>query len=166
MLSGVPIKSTGNTDARQLKFVLMTWLFINRGKAAAHFLCFPLQHLPLLRPYLGTYPDYSLWSLLSNHLGQSTSIEQEATVELNFAWIHMVSCCHSEFALLQPRWATRNKSHQGAGSLASKINMACGCFLWRSPNLFPLCRIKSPLRGNQSQFTLAPHRVSSLWKVS
>lgn len=159
-------KSAGNADAWQPKFVLMTWLFIVRGKAAAHFLCFPLQHLPLLRPYLGTIQITAFDPLLSNHLGQSASTEQEATVELNFAWIPTVSCWHSEFALPQPRWATNNKGHQGAGCLASKINMTCGSFLWHSLNLLTLCRIKSHLRGNQCQFTLAPHRASSLWKVS
>lgn len=159
-------KSAGNTDARQPKFVLMPWLFIVVGKAAAHFPCFPHQHLPPLRPYLGTYPDYSLWSLTVKSPGGKCKHRAGSNCGAQL-------CLNSHGVLLPFRVptaaakvATKNKSHQGAGCLVSKINVTCGSFLWHSPNLFTLCRIKSPLGGNQSQFTLAPHRVSSLWKVS
>lgn len=62
VLSGVPQISQKCWCQPATIFLLMTWLFVVREKAAAHFLCFSLQHLHT-KASLRMYPDYSHRSL-------------------------------------------------------------------------------------------------------
>lgn len=124
---------------------------------------FHSSHTFFKASYLGKYFDSSHWYLMIKTPGESASTEQEALSSTSI--FHTVPCWYSGFTSLPQRWTTKNKSHQVQGS-GCLVRENCRSFLWHALNLFALCRIKLPLRGNQSQFMLAPHKVSCLCRVS